>query len=318
MNIFNKFRKKKGNENLAEASPETSRMREERPEPELWQIGNKLKDHYGVHDIKVGGMGIVYICYDYKSGLPIALKTFQDKYLMDRSFTERFRREGEVWVRLEGHRNIVRAEYLEEIEGRLYIALEYVAGDKECGADLSDWIQKGRLTVPLSLNFAIQFCHGMIYAHSKLEKVGIHFIHRDIKPTNIMVTRDKVIKITDFGLVKAFAELPGDISPATMEDKPLGKLSLSKAGAICGTPPYMSPEQCRGEKDIDLRSDIYSFGCVLYEMLTRRFIFDVLAPDQFIHHHLNTPPKSPRIHQKLDAVVLKCLNKNRDRRYQDF
>ena len=318
MKIFDKFRKKKGDEILAGIRPESLTTRQGRPLPELWQVGDKLKNRYGVHDVKEGGMGIVYVCYDYKSGLPIALKTFQDKYLTDHAFIERFKYEAEVWVRLGRHRNIVRAEYLEDIEGRLYIVLEYVAGDEQCGADLSGWIKRGRITLPLSLNFGIQFCYGMIHAHSELEKAGIRFVHQDIKPSNIMVTRDKVIKVTDFGLVKAFAKFPEDISPATFEDRPLGKLGLSKSGAICGTLPYMSPEQCRGEKDIDVRSDIYSFGCVMHEMLTRRYIFNVLTPDQFIYHHLNTAPKSPRVHKKLDAMILKCLNKNPDRRYQDF
>ena len=268
-----------------------------------------------MHDIKTGGMGVVYICYDNEMKAPVALKTFQDKYLANSSFARRFKHEAEIWVRLKKHHNIVRALWLEEIKDRLYIVLEYVGGNEECGADLTGWIYKRHLTLPQCLKFSIQFCHGMTYARRTLAEIGIDFVHQDIKPSNIMVTRDELIKVTDFGLVKAFTALGEDILLTTAENKPPGRLTFGKSGEICGTPPYMSPEQCRGEKIIDLRSDIYSFGCVLFEMLTRKHIFDAFTPVQFVYHHLNTAPK---FHKKLDNVVLKCLNKNPARRYRDF
>jgi len=237
---------------------------------------------------------------------------------------DRFKWEAETWVRLEKHYNIVQAKYVLMIEGRPYILLEYIVGDEQCGADLSGWIWGGGLQrndkpdIPLILNFAIQFCHGMIHAQSKFAEMGKPFVHRDIKPQNIMVTRGRVVKITDFGLVKAFAEASEDIASITVVNESRRRLSLSKSGNVCGTPPYMSPEQCRGEKDIDVRSDVYSFGCVLHEMLTGRYVFEGRTAEEFIRHHLESTPKSPDAHKELDRVVLKCLEKDPDRRYHDF
>lgn len=255
-----------------------------------WKVGNRIQNRYEIFQILGGpgksGMGIVYVCYDDTLREPVAIKTFQDKFLRTRASIERFKLESEVWVRLENHHNIVRAKYVDEIEGRPYIFLEYIFGDDQYGSDLSGWIRGHGLTLPLTLNFAIQFCHGMIHANRKFNEAGKLFVHRDIKPSNIMITRDRVVKITDFGLVKVFAETGDDITPVKFGDDSYMRLSIIKSGNICGTLPYMSPEQCRGDIDIDTRSDIYSFGCVLYEMLTGRYVFNVRMPNEFIHKHL--------------------------------
>ncbi len=289
---------------------------------ELWKVGDRIQNRYQIYQIRGGqgksGMGIVYLCYDLEFREPVAIKTFQDKFLQDHASIDRFKWEAEAWVRLEKHYNIVQAKYVQVIDGRPYIFLEYVVGDEQYGPDLSGWIWGGGLTLPLTLNFAIQFCHGMIHADIKFREMAKPFVHRDIKPSNIMITRDRVVKITDFGLVKAFAESGEDISSAASGDESHQRLGLSKSGNICGTPPYMSPEQCRGEKDIDTRSDIYSFGCVLYEMVTRRYVFDVRTPDEFIYHHLKTAPKSPNVQKELDKLIMKCLEKDPGKRYQNF
>jgi tetratricopeptide (TPR) repeat protein len=323
MGIFDSFKKKKPEEGSGELKPQTPPRREQAA-PGRWQVGYRIQNRYEIHHILGGpgksGMGIVYICYDHELNEPVAIKTFQEKFLRDRASIDRFKWEAETWVRLEKHYNIVQAKYVDEIEGKPCIFLEYIVGDEQYGADLSSWIylgglhRNGKPDIPLILNFAIQFCHGMIHAEKKFQEIKKPFVHRDIKPQNIMVTRDRVVKVTDFGLVKVYAEMEGDIPEITVGEGVHKMLSLSKSGAICGTVPYMSPEQCRGEKEIDIRSDVYAFGCTLYEMLTQKYVF---AGD-FIYHHLKTIPRSPAVHKGLDGVVMKCLEKRPEHRYRDF
>jgi len=131
------------------------------------------------------GMGIVYIGYDLLDKEPFALKTFQDKFLQDQVTITRFKKEAETWIRLEKHRTSFKLKYVTEINGKPYIFLEYVAGMK--GMELT-WIAgstKKGLSLPLALNFAIQFCQGMRYAEDKFNSAGSSFIHLDIKPSNI-------------------------------------------------------------------------------------------------------------------------------------
>jgi len=292
---------------------------------ERWKIGDKIEGRYEIFSIKRGGMGIVFLCYDHEFKMPVAIKTFQDKYFVSKEFIERFKLEAEIWVKLEKHKNIVRAYYVLNISGRPYIVLEFVPGDKIYGSDLTGWIWGGGLDLNTTLSFAIQFCDGMIHAERKFREMGEIFVHRDIKPGNIMVTQDKIVKITDFGLVKAFVGLKGDIKFDIVKDEVTGaeRPGFSLVGSICGTPPYMSPEQCRGEVEIDVRSDIYSFGCVLYEMLTGRPPFICPSFDIYMVHHINVKPRppielAPDIPEELNNLVMKCLEKEPTRRYQDF
>jgi serine/threonine protein kinase len=293
--------------------------------PGRWQVGDRIQGQYQIIKICGGpgksGMGIVYVCYDHVFKSPVALKTFQDRFLSDQAAIDSFKREAETWIRLEKHHNIVTAKWVQMIEARPYIGLEYVAGDKRYGSDLSGWIwqgglrQNGNPDIPLILNFALQFCHGMTHAKKKFEEMGKPFVHRDIKPSNIMITQDRVVKVTDFGLVKSFVGAVGDIPSMMIGNGGHQRLGLSKSGGICGTPPYMSPEQCRGENDIDERSDIYSFGCVLHEMLTGRYVFGARTPEGFLKAHLNSLPQSPNVHPRFDKAVLRCLEKNPTDRY---
>lgn len=325
MGIFDSSEKKR-----TKGSLEERRENPPKGQPTLarWHVGDTIADQYEIHRISGGpgrsGMGIVYLCYAHESKRAIAIKTLQDQFLQSRGATNRFKWEAEAWVRLEKHYNTVQAEFVVEIERRPYIFLEYIVGDDRYGVDLLGWIRGGGLErggkpdIRLILSFAIQFCHGMMHAQRKFAEMGRPFVHRDIKPSNILITRHKVVKITDFGLVKAFLETDEDIPSMTVGDESRRRLSFSKSGIVCGTPPYMSPEQCRGEKDVDVRSDVYAFGCVLYEMLTRRHVFDGGTAEEFIRHHVKDTPKSPDAHRELDRVVLKCLHKDPHERYQDF
>jgi tetratricopeptide (TPR) repeat protein len=158
----------------------------------------------------------------------------------------------------------------------------------------------------------------MIHAQKKFEEMGKLFVHRDIKPSNILVTENEIVKVTDFGLAKTFIDSGQDIPVTTHSVGPYSKISVSKSGRVIGTLPYMSPEQCRGEQDLDHKSDIYSFGCVLYEMVTRRFVFNFKTPQDFIYHHIKTMPKPTNAHRELDRVIMKCLEKKPTHRYQNF
>lgn len=158
----------------------------------------------------------------------------------------------------------------------------------------------------------------------KFMEISKIFVHRDIKLENIMITQDKIVKITDFRLVKTFMGPKRDIDIGSVKDKVTGveRHGFSKRGSICGTPQYMSPEQCRGEDKIDIRSDIYAFGCVLYEMLTGRPPFICPTFDDYIRC-LTVRPKQPielsrEIPKQLNTLVMKYLEKEPSKRYQDF
>jgi serine/threonine protein kinase len=274
-----------------------------------WKRGDRILDRYEIHDIKKGGMGAVYLCFDHRYKMPVAIKTLltlSNTGLSHEDLLDKFYLEAESWVRLEKHKNIVQAIGVERIEGQPYILLEFITEDENRGADLSGWLQnEGRLSFQDSLNFAIQFCTGMEHAEKVFKSMGKPFVHRDIKPGNIMVSHDKIIKITDFGLVKTFDHSKEDIF----------------VGA--GTPPYMSPEQFEGKKDIDIRSDIYAFGCVLYEMLTGNPPFVCKTMENYFYNHLKVIPdpvvnRIPEVPEKLNHLIMKCLEKEPERRYKDF
>ena len=284
-----------------------------------WQTGDRIGGRYEVHHIKKGGMGTVYLCYDHESQKPIVLKTFQDIFLSEKAQIERFMWEAETWVRLEKHLNIVRAYYVEKIEDKPYIFMEYILGEEPFGPELSSWIRGKGLNLSLSLNFAVQFCSGMMHAQKKFETMNRPFVHRDIKPSNIMVTRDRIVKVTDFGLVKAFQSLGRNRAEAA-GPRPGGQkdLAFTLAGSFLGTPAYMAPEQWLGE-DIDLRADIYAFGCVLYEMLCGNPPFPSENWHEYQMHHLESPPSPiPDISKSLNALILKCLEKKAEKRYSSF
>jgi len=264
-------------------------------------------------------MGIVYLCYDPESQKPIVLKTFQDIFLSEKAQTERFMWEAETWVRLEKHLNIVRAYYVEKIEDKPYIFMEYILGEEPFGPELSSWIRGKALNLSLSLNFAVQFCSGMQHAQRKFEAMNRPFVHRDIKPSNIMVTRDRIVKVTDFGLVKAFQGLGRNRGEAAGPG-PEGQkgLAFTRAGSFLGTPAYMAPEQWLGE-NIDSRADIYAFGCVLYEMLSGNSPFPSETWYEYQRHHLESAPSPlPDISPSLNALILKCLEKKPEKRYSSF
>jgi tetratricopeptide (TPR) repeat protein len=265
-------------------------------------------------------MGIVYVCYDHENKEVVALKTFQDKCLSSKEARDSFKKEALLWVLLERHPYIVRARWVDELDYRLFVVCEFVAPDDEGRNTLTHYLRQP-ISLKQALIWSIQFCDGMEYAVSK----GVT-PHRDIKPDNIMITRDGMLKITDFGLAgmwqgegmsKGLKEIAGG------EQKSFSFLKEAGGKIVCGTPPWMAPEQFDGEADV--RSDLYSFGIVLYQMAQDGNLpIRPQGSDHWEKAHKTYLPRFDRLASGTDArtslfpLVEKCLEKDPGRRYEGF
>ena len=290
------------------------------PQPEVsgslrFAVGDRMDDRWEIYQIIEGGMGVVYIVYDHEHQTAYAAKTFRDDEIKDHSDSaDDFVTEALTWVNLDVHENVARAEFVQTIQGKPYVFLEYVSG-----GDLSRWIGTPRLTedLPQVLRFAIQFCDGMIHAAAKGIKV-----HRDIKPRNCLITEDHTLKITDFGLAKAFDEISSHGRTAEHADRTTDdcEVSETRTGSAAGTCTHMAPEQFDDVKQVDVRADIYSFGVVLFQMLTGKLPFDDDTWDEIKQQHQSqTPPPLPAaLPPRLIQAVNSCLSKNPRARFADF
>src|SRR5215467_10936880 len=213
-----------------------------------------------------GGMGEVYRARDNKLKRDVAIKILSDEFSCDPARVSRFQREAEVLASL-NHPNIAAIYDLQEANETRFLVLELVEGET-----LAERIVRGPIPVGEALDIAKNICEALEAAHEG----GI--IHRDLKPANVKITPEGKVKVLDFGLAKAMEPGPA----TTLSNSPTLSVMATSAGLILGTAAYMSPEQARGE-NTDTRTDIFSFGCVLYEMLTSRQSFqgktvsDVLA-----------------------------------------
>src|SRR5881392_2351019 len=207
-----------------------------------------------------GGMADVYCAYDHQLGRQIALKVLHRRFARDREFVERFRREASAAAGLQ-HPNVVGVFDRGEYDGTYYIAMEYLPE-----RTLKDVIREDAPIDQLrAIDYAIQILQAASFAHRR----GI--VHRDIKPHNVIVGGDGRLKVTDFGIARA------------------GASEMTEAGSIVGTAQYLSPEQARGAP-VDPRSDLYSLGILLYEMLTGRVPFTGDAPVEIAMKHLQSVP----------------------------
>jgi len=237
-----------------------------------------------------GGMADVYLAEDQELGRRVALKLLDDRHASDEQFVERFRREAQSAAGL-NHPNIVSIFDRGRAEGTYYIAMEYLDG-----RTLKELIvRNGPTPIPIAIDYARQILGALSFAH----RGGI--VHRDIKPHNIIVGGDGRLKVTDFGIARS------------------GTSQMTEAGSIVGTAQYLSPEQARGAP-VDPRSDLYSLGIVLYEMLTGEVPFSGDTPVEIAMKHLSqvpVPPSElrPEVPHDLDAVVLRALAKDPDQRY---
>ena len=249
-----------------------------------------------------GGMGEVYRARDSRLGREVAIKMLPDSFVADPERVARFDREARLLAAL-NHPNIATIHGLEEHDGKKVLILELVEGET-----LDERILRGSIPIDEALNLAAQITEGLETAHEK----GV--IHRDLKPANIKITPDGRVKLLDFGLAKAFA---GSAAVADSAESPTLSIDATRQGVLLGTAPYMSPEQARGE-DVDLRTDIWAFGCVLYEMLTGTSAFGRPTATESIARVLEGDVDFDRLPSATPALVVRlirrCLEKNpRDR-----
>jgi beta-lactam-binding protein with PASTA domain/predicted Ser/Thr protein kinase len=239
-----------------------------------------------------GGMADVYLAEDQQLGRQVALKLLYRHLAEDVQFVERFRREASSAAGLQ-HPNIVGIFDRGEWDGTYYIAMEYVEG-----RTLKDIVrERGPAPSEAAVDVVLQILRALRYAHQR----GI--VHRDIKPQNVLIDEDGRVRVTDFGIARA------------------GASDMTETGSIMGTAQYLSPEQAQG-RAVDARSDLYSTGIVLYELLTGRLPFDAESPVAVALKQVSEPPLPPReldpaIPPALEAVVLRALEKDPARRFAD-
>ena len=275
-------------------------------------IGQKY-EVYGV--LGAGGFGIVYLVYSHETKEVRALKTFRDEYLVDAQVRERFHKEASVWVDLERHPYLVRAYFVDDVAGRLFIGMEFIAPDAQGLNSLEGHLQRRSLDLVQSLRWAIQFCHGMEYAYSK----GIR-CHRDIKPANIMIASDKTVRISDFGLAGAIGLSKAAAgAKLDVQQMAVGLSGQTVEGTALGTPEYMPPEQFTDAQSCDERSDVYSLGIVLFQMVADgRLPYTAPSRTFSAWYKAHSETVTPMLRSPLSPIIARCLEKNPDRRYPGF
>jgi eukaryotic-like serine/threonine-protein kinase len=295
---------------MSEGQPRSSvDVVESAPDPTL---GRTIAGKFAVQQrLGAGAMGVVYLARQLALDKVVAIKVLHRQLAVDGAFTERFRREARAASRLD-HPNSIRVfDFGQEPDGLLYLAMEYVDGP-----DLFSVLsERGPLPPEAIVDLLCQVLAALAVAHD----LGV--LHRDLKPENIMIVRGKgddglpvdIVKVCDFGIAKIV-----DQSPDPSED---GARRHTTRGLVVGTPAYMSPEQARGGA-LDGRSDLYTVGVILYELLTGQVPFDGGSPLDVVLKHISEAPSPPSFHTpavdpRLEAICMKALSKEPADRFQD-
>ncbi len=269
-------------------------------------VGRVLGGRYRLEQkLGAGGMGSVYRATHVLMDKPVAVKILRGELSADESAVARFQREAKGASRIEHENCVAVTDFGREEDGTLYLVMEHLEG-----CTLWELVHQGEGPLPLERvhRLAQQVCRALVAAHAS----GV--VHRDLKPENVMIVqrpdRPDQVKVLDFGLAKI---VQGDGEPAVT--------ALTRAGAVFGTPRYMSPEQAEG-RPVDHRSDIYSFGVILYEMVTGTLPFDDDSVVALLSKHVNTAPEPPSsrsperdVDRATEAVVMRCMAKAPEERF---
>lgn|SRR5574341_1958500 len=258
----------------------------------MFEKGEKVGQYEIVEKLGQGGMATVYKAYHPNLERFVALKVLHPALKQTEGFIERFEREAKLIAKLD-HPNIVAVYDYAEYKSNPYLVMRFIEGET-----LKTSLARGAFNRALINQVVVGVGEGLAYAH----KQGI--LHRDIKPSNVMLSKDLKVFITDFGLARMAQ---------------VGESTLSR-DMLIGTPQYLSPEQARGEK-LDIGSDIYSFGVVIYELMVGKVPFNADTPYAIIHDHIFTPLPMPRdlnpqVSDSIEGFLLKALAKKREDRYR--
>ncbi|MFD9338239.1 protein kinase [Streptomyces sp. NPDC060028] len=264
--------------------------------------GSLARGRYQLRDLLgEGGMAAVYLAYDTALDRQVAIKTLHTELGREQSFRERFRREAQAVAKL-SHTNIVSVFDTgeDEFDGSLmpYIVMEYVEGQPLGSVLQSDIAQYGAMPADKALKVTADVLAALETSH----EMGL--VHRDIKPGNVMMTKRGVVKVMDFGIARAMQS---------------GVTSMTQTGMVVGTPQYLSPEQALG-RGVDARSDLYSVGIMLFQLLTGRIPFDADSPLAIAYAHVQEEPVAPSsinraVTPAMDALVARALKKNPNERF---